>query len=56
MKVLTGLFMAWPLFANAQAPALPAKAAVASAPIRTITDEAFQQWIKEDNKVIQGIL
>jgi pilus assembly protein FimV len=56
MKVLAGLIMAWPLFANAQAPAMPATAAVASAPLRTITDEAFQQWIKEDNKVIQGIL
>lgn len=54
MKVLAGLLMAWPLLANANSPAIPAQ--TAAAPLRTITDEAFQQWIKEDNKVIQGIL
>ncbi len=57
MKVLACLLMAWPLFANAQPPAAQNKAvAGAAAPIRTIPDEAFQQWIKEDNKLIDGIL
>lgn len=57
MKVLACLLMAWPLFANAQPPVAQNKAvAGASAPIRTISDEAFQQWIKEDNKLIEGIL
>ena len=54
MKILAGLLMAWPLLANANSPATPAQ--TAAAPLRTISDEAFQQWIKEDNKVIQGIL
>jgi len=57
MKVLACLLMAWPLFANAQPSAVQNKAATGvAAPIRTISDEAFQQWIKEDNKLIEGIL
>lgn len=54
MKVLACLFMAWPLIAHAQGPA----AAHGSGPaaIRTIPDETFQRWIKEDNKIIDGIL
>jgi pilus assembly protein FimV len=57
MKVLACLLMAWPLFANAQPPAVQNQAvAGTAAPIRTIPDEAFQQWIKEDNKLIDGIL
>lgn len=47
--------MAWPLFANAQPPAAQAAAGVA-APIRTIPDETFRQWIKEDSQLIDGIL
>lgn len=57
MKVLACLLMAWPLFANAQPPAAQTKAAAGvTAPIRTIPDEAFQQWIREDNQLIDGIL
>ncbi|MEW6512862.1 MAG: hypothetical protein AB1443_02550 [Pseudomonadota bacterium] len=57
MKVLACLFMAWPLFANAQPSAAQNKvAAGVAAPIRTISDEAFQQWVKDDNKLIEGIL
>lgn len=37
--------MAWPLFASAQPPA-----------VRSISDEAFQRWIREDNQLIEGIL
>jgi hypothetical protein len=54
MKVLACLFMAWPLIANAQgASATPGPGPAA---IRTIPDETFQRWIKEDNKLIDGIL
>jgi pilus assembly protein FimV len=37
--------MAWPLLASAQTPV-----------VRSITDEAFQQWLREDNQLIEGIL
>jgi hypothetical protein len=58
MKVLACLFMAWPLCVNAQPPAAQNQAAAAgvAAPVRTISDEAFKQWIKEDNQLIEGIL
>lgn len=53
MKVLACLFMAWPLIANAQGTAAASSGPVA---IRTIPDETFKRWIKEDNKLIDGIL
>lgn len=53
MKVLACLLMAWPLFAPAQGSAAPGQAATS---IRTIPDETFQRWVKEDNKLIEGIL
>jgi hypothetical protein len=57
MKVLACLLMAWPLCANAQPQAAQNNTAAGiTAPIRTISDEAFQQWVKEDNKLIDGIL
>lgn len=36
--------MAWPLFADPQTPAA-----------RNITNEGFQQWLKQDNQLIEGI-
>lgn len=54
MKVLACLFMAWPLIANAQGSS--AAPGPGPAAIRTIPDETFQRWIKEDNKLIDGIL
>ncbi len=56
MKVLACLLMAWPLFAHAQPPLQDKPGSSAVAPIRTISDEAFQKWIKEDNQLIDGIL
>lgn len=52
MKILACVFMAWPLFAHAQGTAAPGQPAA----IRSIPDEAFQRWIREDNKLIEGIL
>lgn len=52
-KILTGVFLAWPWWAHAQPPATPSAPAGA---VRTISDEAFQRWIKEDTQVVQGIL
>lgn len=40
--------MGWPLIAPAQAST--------AAPIRTIPDESFQHWVREDNKLIKSIL
>ena len=54
MKVLACLFMAWPLIASAQGSS--AAPGPGPAAIRTIPDETFQRWIKEDNKLIDGIL
>lgn len=54
MKVLSCLFMAWPLIADAQGPNLGAGPGPAA--IRTIPDETFHRWLKEDNKLIDGIL
>jgi len=50
--------MAWPLFASAQAPVAQGKSTAASASLamRSISDEAFQQWLKEDNQLIEGII
>ena len=56
MKVLACLLMAWPLFAHAQPPLQDKPGGGAATPIRTISDEAFQKWIKEDNQLIDGIL
>lgn len=52
-KLLTGLILVWPWGAEAQPPAaLPTPAPA----VRTISDEAFQRWLKEDTQVINGIL
>lgn len=53
MKVLACVFMAWPLFAQAEGAIGSGQSASA---VRTISDEAFQRWVKEDNKLIEGIL
>lgn len=53
MKVLACVFMAWPLFAQAEGGIGSGQSASA---VRTISDEAFQRWVKEDNKLIEGIL
>lgn len=50
-KILACLFFVWPGWAAAQPPAAPPAPAV-----RTISDEAFQRWLKEDTQVVQGIL
>jgi len=47
-KLLVALCLAWPLGAAAQTPA--------GAPLRTIPDAAFQQWLREDNQIIEGIV
>lgn len=54
-KILAGLLLAMPLFAQAGPPAAQHQTA-AAAPLRTIPDAAFQQWLKEDNQLIDGIL
>lgn len=56
MKVLACLLMAWPLFAHAQPPISGKPVSGEAAPVRTISEEAFQKWIKEDNQLIDGIL
>lgn len=53
MKVLACIFMAWPLLAQAEGAIGSGQSASA---VRTISDEAFQRWVKEDNKLIEGIL
>lgn len=53
MKVLACVFMAWPLFAQAEGAIGSGQSASA---LRTISDEAFQRWVKEDNQLIEGIL
>ena len=53
MKVLACLLMAWPLFAQAEGAIGSGQSASA---VRTISDESFQRWVKEDNKLIEGIL
>ncbi|MBS3935965.1 MAG: hypothetical protein KGZ43_07305, partial [Sulfuritalea sp.] len=57
MKVLACVFLAWPFLAQAQGPAPPERAGPAAAPVvRTIPDEAFQRWAREDRRLIDGIL
>ena len=56
MKVLACLLMAWPLFVHAQPPMQGKPVSSEAAPVRTISEEAFQKWIKEDNQLIDGIL
>lgn len=57
MKLLACVFMAWPVSASSQTPAVQQRAASgASASIRTIPDEAFQRWAREDARLIEGIL
>ncbi len=53
MKILACVFMAWPLFTQAEGAIGSGQSASA---VRTISDEAFQRWVKEDNKLIEGIL
>lgn len=53
MKVLACLFMVWPLFAQADGAVASGQPAAA---VRSISDEAFQRWVKEDNQLIDGIL
>jgi hypothetical protein len=57
MKVLACLVMAWPCLAQAQGGAVQDRAGPAAAPlVRTIPDEAFQRWAREDRRLIDGIL
>lgn len=52
-KILAGLFLVWPWWAAAQPPAAPTASTEA---VRSISDEAFQRWLREDTQVVQGIL
>lgn len=49
---------AWPLCASAQAPVAQGMddSGGSSVVVRSISDATFQQWLKEDNQLIQGIL
>lgn len=47
-RLLACLIVTWPFIANAQAST--------ATPIRTIPEESFQHWVREDNKLIKSIL
>jgi len=54
--LLTALLLFLPGWAHAQPQAVPAVPSVSAASVRTISDEAFQRWLKEDTQVVNGIL
>jgi len=54
--LLTALLLFLPGWAHAQPQAVPAVPSVSAGSVRTISDEAFQRWLKEDTQVVNGIL